>query len=87
MLRAINATERTSRVTQVTDLPVYTGAMPRAIPQLYFVPKMYARRLKVEIIVAGERRLCPLDWLDSFACAISRAQPSLMTLFRLEKVS
>ena len=28
---------------------------------------MYARRFKVEIIVGGERRLCPLDWLDSFA--------------------
>jgi len=40
--------------------------MPRAIPQLYFVP-MYARRFKVEIIAAGERRPCPLDWLDSFA--------------------
>ncbi len=28
---------------------------------------MYARRFKVEIIVGGERRPCPLDWLDSFA--------------------
>ena len=27
---------------------------------------MYARKLKVEIIVGGERRLCPLEWLDSF---------------------
>lgn len=28
---------------------------------------MYARKLAVEIIVGGERRPCPLDWLDSFA--------------------
>lgn len=27
---------------------------------------MYARKLKVEVIVEGERRPCPLDWLDSF---------------------
>lgn len=27
---------------------------------------MYARKLKVEIVVAGERRPCPLEWLDSF---------------------
>jgi hypothetical protein len=28
---------------------------------------MYARKLKVEIVVGGERRPCPLEWLDSFA--------------------
>ncbi len=27
---------------------------------------MYARKLQAEIIIAGERRLAPLDWLDSF---------------------
>ncbi len=27
---------------------------------------MFARRLKVEVSVEGERRACPLDWLDSF---------------------
>jgi hypothetical protein len=27
---------------------------------------MYARKLKVDIIVDGERRPCPLEWLDSF---------------------
>ncbi len=27
---------------------------------------MYARKLRVEIIVAGQRRPCPLEWLDSF---------------------
>jgi hypothetical protein len=28
---------------------------------------MYARKLKVEVVIGGERRLCPLEWLDSFA--------------------
>src|SRR5260370_40103390 len=28
---------------------------------------MYARKLKVEIVVGGERRPCPLEWLESFA--------------------
>ena len=27
---------------------------------------MYAQKLKVELLIAGERRPCPLDWLDSF---------------------
>ena len=27
---------------------------------------MYARKLKVEVIVVGERRPCPLEWLDAF---------------------
>lgn len=27
---------------------------------------MYARKLKVDVIVEGERRPCPLEWLDAF---------------------
>lgn len=27
---------------------------------------MYARKLRVEIIVNGERKACPLQWLDAF---------------------
>jgi hypothetical protein len=27
---------------------------------------MYARKLIVEVIIAAERKPCPLDWLDSF---------------------
>jgi len=27
---------------------------------------MYARRLRVEVILDGQRQPCPLDWLDSF---------------------
>jgi hypothetical protein len=27
---------------------------------------MYARKLRAEIVIGGERRPAPLDWLDSF---------------------
>jgi len=27
---------------------------------------MYSRKLIVEVLIAGERQPCPLDWLDSF---------------------
>ncbi len=27
---------------------------------------MYARKLKVEVVVGSERRPCPLEWLDAF---------------------
>ncbi|MGB6432260.1 MAG: hypothetical protein WBF06_16905 [Candidatus Acidiferrales bacterium] len=27
---------------------------------------MYAQKLKVDIVIAGERRACPLEWLDAF---------------------
>jgi len=27
---------------------------------------MFARKLKAEILISGERRPAPLDWLDSF---------------------
>ncbi len=27
---------------------------------------MYVRKLHVDVIVAGERRPCPLEWLDAF---------------------
>jgi hypothetical protein len=33
---------------------------------LYFAG-MYARKLRVEIVIDGERRSCPLEWLDSFS--------------------
>ena len=28
---------------------------------------MFARKLKVEVVVEGQRRPCPREWLDSFA--------------------
>jgi hypothetical protein len=27
---------------------------------------MYAQKFKVDLIVCGERRACPLEWLDQF---------------------
>jgi hypothetical protein len=27
---------------------------------------MYAQKLKVDIIIHGQRRACPLEWLDQF---------------------
>jgi hypothetical protein len=27
---------------------------------------MYAQKLKVEVVIGGERRACPLYWLDAF---------------------
>jgi hypothetical protein len=27
---------------------------------------MYARKLEAEVVIGGERRACPLEWLDSF---------------------
>ncbi len=27
---------------------------------------VYAQRLKVDVLIGGQRRPCPLDWLDSF---------------------
>jgi hypothetical protein len=34
---------------------------------LYTVENMYARKLQVDVLVGGERRPCPLEWLDSFS--------------------
>ena len=31
-----------------------------------YTAAMYARKLSVEVIIAGQRRPCPLEWLDSF---------------------
>jgi hypothetical protein len=27
---------------------------------------MYAQKFKVDVVIRGERRACPLDWLDRF---------------------
>jgi len=31
-----------------------------------YTAAMYARKLRVEIVVNGERKACPLEWLDAF---------------------
>lgn len=27
---------------------------------------MYAQKFKVEVLIRGERKLCPMEWLDQF---------------------
>lgn len=34
---------------------------------MLYSPRMFARKLHVEIIDGGKARPCPLEWLDSFA--------------------
>jgi hypothetical protein len=31
-----------------------------------YTRSMYARKLRVEIVLGAERRPCPIDWLDNF---------------------
>jgi hypothetical protein len=33
---------------------------------MLYLPEMYARKLRAEIVIGSERRACPLDWLDNF---------------------
>lgn len=33
---------------------------------MVYTARVYARKLKAEIVIAGERRAMPLEWLDSF---------------------
>ena len=43
-----------------------SGAQPALIARCYTRHGMFARKLKVEVLVDGQRRPAPLDWLDSF---------------------
>lgn len=40
--------------------------MQRAPPGRAYTGLVYARKLRVEVIVGAERCPCPLDWLDNF---------------------
>jgi hypothetical protein len=40
--------------------------LARFLANARFNNRMYARKLQAEVIVDGERRPAPLDWLDSF---------------------
>lgn len=33
---------------------------------MHYTRSMYARKLRVEIVLGAERRPCPIDWLDNF---------------------
>lgn len=43
-----------------------TGQRKRAFCPVLYLPAVYARKLRAEIVIAGERRPAPLEWLDSF---------------------
>ncbi len=46
----------------------HKSAATRApILAMLYSPRMFARKLHVEIIEGGKARPCPLEWLDSFA--------------------
>lgn len=34
--------------------------------RLLYSRYMFAHKFKVEIVIAGERKACPLEWLDAF---------------------
>jgi hypothetical protein len=42
------------------------GVPTLANVQWYNSTEMYARKLRTEVVIGGERRAAPLDWLDSF---------------------
>jgi hypothetical protein len=31
-----------------------------------YTARMFARKLRIDVVIAGERSPCPLDWLDRF---------------------
>lgn len=33
---------------------------------MLFLFSMYAQKFKVDVLIRGERSLCPLEWLDQF---------------------
>src|SRR5271157_1039316 len=49
-------------------LPVLRSSLARAItPRAqWYDSVMYAQKLHVDILIRGERKPCPLEWLDQF---------------------
>lgn len=47
---------------------MFSSRMCFAVPgsSLYTL-RVYAQKLRVEVIIAGQRKPCPLDWLDAFS--------------------
>lgn len=43
-----------------------SGAASRIAAVAHSEMSVYARKLQVEMVIEGERRAAPLDWLDSF---------------------
>jgi hypothetical protein len=42
------------------------GALIIESGRMLYFDRMYARKLQVAVLIDGERRPCPLEWLDSF---------------------
>jgi hypothetical protein len=40
---------------------------PSPSPLWCYHPCMYAQKFQVDVLIRGERRPCPLDWLDQFS--------------------
>ena len=46
---------------------VFTEVRLHAPPQsACYTAGVYARKLEVDVVIGGERRPCPLEWLDAF---------------------
>ena len=59
-------TVKIERAQQLNDGVPTRGAQPALIARCYNRRGMFARKLKVDVLVDGQRRPAPLDWLDSF---------------------
>jgi hypothetical protein len=35
-------------------------------PARCYIDRMYSQKFKVDVVIRGERRACPLEWLDQF---------------------
>src|ERR1019366_2228201 len=56
------------RLPQSQGVACYRGSVSRRPGVILPLksPPMYAQRFLVEVIIDGQRRRCPLDWLDAF---------------------
>ncbi|HLW83476.1 MAG TPA: hypothetical protein VKS20_15670 [Candidatus Acidoferrales bacterium] len=51
------------RASLVTFLALALAALPKI---KCYTSRMYAQKLRVVVVVNGQRKPCPLDWLDAF---------------------
>ena len=47
--------------------PAGRRAALAALPKFHYAGCVYAQKLSVDVIVSGERKACPMNWLDEFA--------------------
>ena len=48
----------------LADIKARQGEFPEFLECYDY--EMYAQKFKVEVVIRGERRTCPLEWLDQF---------------------